>query len=390
MPQDNIHDLATLLLSDSGSVEAALDLSALGDTQSYGDLVLLWKELLACANVGAAPLETCAAAAELVLSELSLCEGAKSTEAVMSLLRHEGMAKLHPGQARDLLIRWIASRLGYAQPRELLLSLLADSPVAGSEDASRTEVLACWMHERILRGDGLPEAAARAFQERLAALGHPLASMPLSLTSEEREAKTYLPMYGTEAIEAAVEALDHGPTSLHSLPPPDGASPPAATTVTNEDLSRRMKEAVSPWTLDANGRVEAAVFTLAPPVTEGLGRSLLRALPLESPKGDGLLLSSVTTEVVWGALFAAGANGGASSQGLGGAYGRRTAWTSLGALLGLPEAATIEEVSRAARKATFAMFGGTKFFSDVAWDLGVVALREGGASIAVLAATDSD
>jgi hypothetical protein len=386
VPQDNVHDLATLLLSDSGSVEAALDVSALGDTQAYGDLVLLWQELLACVNAGAAPLPRCASASELVLSELALCPGAKSTAAVMSLLCDPGMDKLHPGRARELVVRWTASRLAYAQPRDVLLSLLAE-PMA---DPLRTEILACWLHELILRGDTLPEAEARGFQQRLSEKGHALASMPLALTAEEREANTYLPMYGTEAIEAAVKALDHGPQSLHSLPPPDGANLPVTTDVVDVDLSLRMREAVSPWTVDSDGRVEAKVFTLEPALDAGLSRSLLRSLPLESTQGDGLVLTAVTADVVWGALFAAGANGGANTQGLGGAYGRRAAWASLGALLGMPAKSTIADVSAAARGATFAMFGGTKFFADVAWDIGVVALREGKKTIAVLAATDND
>ena len=40
------------------------------------------------------------------------------------------------------------------------------------------------------------------------------------------------------------------------------------------------------------------------------------------------------SDAIWGALFAASANGGAYSSGVGGAYGRRAAWISLAALLG--------------------------------------------------------
>ena len=214
--------------------------------------------------------------------------------------------------------------------------------------------------------------------------------MNASIAREEREAKTYMPMYGAEAIEAAVKALDHGPTSLHSLPPPDGAQPPTITAVENEEELARIKEAVVPWTLGLNGRVQASVHVLAPSVGNSLGKSLVRGLPIESVQGDTFSLSAVTADVVWGALFAAAANGGAITEGLGGAYGRRAAWTSLGALVGLPATATIEQIAAAAQKSSFALFSGTAFFSDEAWDLGVVALRADGTTVAVLAATDTN
>ena len=388
MSLDNIHDLALLLLSDSGSVEAALDVSALGDARSHRELVLLWNELLACATTGTATTQRCESASELVLEELALCPGKPSALAVMELLSDPGMDKLHPGRARELIVRWVASRLGYAQPREVLLELLRMR--ANPAQPVHAEVLTCWMHDVILRGNALDEPAAREFQERLASAKHPLAPFPLVLTREEREATTYMPMYGAEAIEAAVKALDHGPTSLHSLPPPDGAEQPRATAVENDEELARIKEAVVPWTLGLNGRVQATVHALSPSAGSSVGKSLVRGLPLESVQGDTFLLSAVTADVVWGALFAAAANGGAITEGLGGAYGRRAAWTSLGGLVGLPDSATIDQIAAAAQKTAFAMFGGTPFFCDEAWDLGVVALRAGGESIAVLAATDTD
>jgi hypothetical protein len=64
---------------------------------------------------------------------------------------------------------------------------------------------------------------------------------------------------------------------------------------------------------------------------------------------SGLRAERAAADAVWGALFAAAANGGAYSAGLGGAYGRLAAWTSLGGLVGAPvdsSPATTEERAR--------------------------------------------
>jgi hypothetical protein len=93
-------------------------------------------------------------------------------------------------------------------------------------------------------------------------------------------------------------------------------------------------------------------------------------------------------------LFAAAANGGAYSSGLGGAYGRLAAWTSLGALIDAPATAKPAEIDAAAPSAQFLVFGAASsaggWWHDIAWDIGLLAVRSGGASVAVLAATDTD
>ncbi len=106
---------------------------------------------------------------------------------------------------------------------------------------------------------------------------------------------------------------------------------------------------------------------------------------------DGLECRRASVDSIFGPLFAAAANGGSTSSGLGGAYGRRAAWTSLGALVGLKDGASIAEIEAAIEETSFLSFGASgPWFHDVAWDLGILALAPGGRRVVVLAATDAE
>jgi hypothetical protein len=115
-------------------------------------------------------------------------------------------------------------------------------------------------------------------------------------------------------------------------------------------------------------------------------------LPLESTAGQARLdVQRTAPDTVFGGLFSAASNGGAYSAGLGGAYGRRAAWTSLGALAGAAEDAEVEAIAALSSRCSFLTFRAPgPWFHDVAWDLGALCLREAGKSVAVLAATDKD
>ncbi|HEY8078439.1 MAG TPA: DUF6183 family protein, partial [Labilithrix sp.] len=73
-----------------------------------------------------------------------------------------------------------------------------------------------------------------------------------------------------------------------------------------------------------------------------------------------------------------------------GAYGRRAAWTTLAGLAGAPAGAPVEKIDELAEGCTFLSYDGTDWFDGVAWDVGLVALRADGATVAAVAATDSD
>lgn len=305
---------------------------------------------------------------------------ARSPEAVDAIL---ALARSSPDTART---RAFASRLGFATDVETLGAALVRHADASGE---ARELFACWLHELVLRGVPVAEVpAARSLHESLAKSGHALGALPLRLLPCERETTSYLPMFGEEGIEEAVESLQRGSVSMRTLPPPAEHEAPRIEVEEDGKITARLAEAVKAWK-----KVEAKVFRLTPPIASGdVGKWLLRALPLASLEGAPKLTADRTSaDQAFGVLFAAAANGGAKDPGLGGAYGRLRAWTSFAALVGMPEGARPDEIDGRATQVGFVLFrapGG--WFFDVAWDVGVLALRDGGATCAVVAATDAD
>ncbi|MDB4938246.1 MAG: hypothetical protein JWP87_5218 [Labilithrix sp.] len=345
----------------------------------------------ACDVTGAAkfPYE---AVADHVEEVLALTAGPDHIDALFTLLARDRVRSMQRPRPPEMRVRAFASRLGHGQTKAAL-----DATIARLGDKKENvEVLACWMHETVLRGTALDrEPAIAAFHARLAAEKHPLGELPLTLLESESEAPTYMPMYGANAISKAVARLESGPTSTRTIPPPGEHDAPRTSRIEDPALEARLREAVGPWTTGSNGKAEAKVFRIEPAIASASpGRWLLRALSLECIEGAQALLHAERSgpDAVWGALFAAAANGGAYSSGLGGAYGRRAAWTSLAALVDAPATATAAEVDAVAPSSQFLVFGasGGGWWNDVAWDIGTLALRPGGASVAVLAATDAD
>jgi hypothetical protein len=90
-------------------------------------------------------------------------------------------------------------------------------------------------------------------------------------------------------------------------------------------------------------------------------------------------------------LFFAASVGGVYSQGLFGAYGRLAAWRSLAGISGAAEGASAAEVGRWVQECDWFSFDAdTDWFEQVAWDIGLAAVRPGRQRLAVLAATDTD
>jgi hypothetical protein len=345
----------------------------------------------ACDVTGAAkfPYE---AVADHVEEVLALTAGPDHIDALFTLLARERVRSVQRPRSTEMRVRACASRLGHGQTKTALNSTIARL----GNKKEHLEILACWMHETVLRGTALDrESDIVAFHAHLAEQKHPLGELPLRLLESESEAPTYMPMYGANAISKAVARLESGPTSTRTIPPPGEHEAPRTTRIDDPAAEARLREAVIPWTTGSNGKAEAKLFRIEPAIASASpGRWLLRALSLECVEGAQALLYAERTgpDAAWGALFAAASNGGAYSSGLGGAYGRRAAWTSLAALVDAPASATPAEVDAVAPSSQFLMFGATggSWWNDVAWDIGVLAVRPGGASVAVLAATDAD
>lgn len=298
------------------------------------------------------------------------------------------IAREHAEPART---RAFASRLGFATASapEAFGVALARHAEHAARDGEAKELFACWLQELVLRDARVEDvAAARDFHAKLAASGHALGALPLRLLPSEREAPTYLPLFGAKGIDEAVTSLERGSVSMRTLPPPAEQPTPKVGAEIDGEVAARATTAVKAWK-----KVEAKVFPLAPALAKSdVGKWLLRALPVASVTESPHLSADRTgPDAAFGALFAAAANGGAHDPGLGGAYGRRAAWTSFAALVGAPEGTSPDDVDSHARGCGFVLFRGAGgWFFDVAWDVGVLALRADGASCAVVAATDSD
>lgn len=255
----------------------------------------------------------------------------------------------------------LAELLAQAQPDDVLLSLLADLPPG----ARATELGGCLLHEMVVRGVSVSPVATR-WSARLA--DHPLGSLPLAPLPGEDD----LPL-PTFSLNGSAMGMPYGPG------PAEVSVPGPVPHVTRQTAPADLTAAVTTWLTRSNGRAEAAVCTLAEPIDD-VGLRTLESLGLHCLAGDGLALRRSTLSEVVGKLFAAAATGGAYDHGLGGAYGRAAAWRSVRALCdGDPAGCTWWTFDAA-----------NEWFFRVAWDIGIVCLRDDRRALAVLAATDVD
>lgn len=380
-----------LLVDEAGAARACEIVESWAKAGRWDDLVTLGAALEAsCDPTDKAKRGHFEVVADHVEDQLALGTADAAVDALLELALEPRERSVAVPRPQPLRFSAFASRLGYGQRAEAFLRALERA----KERPEYRELFACWMHEIVLRGTSLEaDARAKRFQESLAAAGHPLGGLPLALRATEREAPSYMPLYGEKGLGRAIDALTSGPMSVRTIPPPaDGASVRAKRD-DDDAVVERMIAAVRPWSDGRNGKVEAKVFALEPQVAgPALGSWLLRALPLESTTATARLdVSRTGPEGVFGPLFSAASNGGAYSSGVGGAYGRLAAWTSLGALVGAPAGGDVDAIDKLATTSSFLTFRAPgPWFHDVAWDLGVLALRSDGRSVAVLAATDNE
>ncbi|MFC5718587.1 DUF6183 family protein [Streptomyces gamaensis] len=284
---------------------------------------------------------------------------------------------------------YVASLLADAHaPRDLALVFTGGSSQARASE----ELRACLAHELLLRGVNVTaEPGMARWTNSPHWRYHPLGRLPLSLAAFEECPD--LPSYSASGGSWSVpygDATD-GPQAVRK-----SASPhPTATETTTESAAKSISAAVSNWSMESNGQVEARTFALPEPLPPEAVPATLDSLPLDSFKapsaGNRPALYRCSATAAWRQLFAAASQGGAYNEGLRGAYGRLAAWQSLAALSGVPEHASSEEIEQAALACDWYSFGaGTKWFYNVMWDIGLVAVTPDGRRLAVLAATDTD
>ncbi|MEV6974410.1 DUF6183 family protein [Kitasatospora sp. NPDC093806] len=281
------------------------------------------------------------------------------------------------------LDRYAASLLAACQEAE-------DLAVAFTDSASE-ELLACLVHELVLRRvvvERTPEIVGWATSRHRGQ--HPLGWLPLTLSELERSAD--LPRH---SVRGRGQSIPYDPSESRELAVLADVDVPSWEETTTEATAAAMGKAVEGWIADSNGRVEARVFELADPLEARSVPNALLGVGLECLHGvgDGAALSVAVQPPAqaWRVLFAAASTGGAYGSGSFGAYGRLAAWQSLAALAGSPEGATPDEVEARVRGCVWHGFAAdTKWFEQVAWDIGLAALAPGRRRLAVLAATDTD
>ncbi|MBV2355390.1 hypothetical protein KUM39_13580 [Streptomyces sp. J2-1] len=275
-------------------------------------------------------------------------------------------------------------------------SLLASSHEAADLAAAFTgraseELRACLVHELVLRGvvvGEVPGIAGWATSPHWS--HHPLGWLPLMRSGLEEGAD--LPSY---SVRGSSHAMPYGPLESRELVVDTDARVPATEETTTPATATAMGTAVANWAKESNGRIEARAFDLAEPLDVESVPAVLLALGLECLHGAGkktpLSVAVRPPAQAWRVLFAAASTGGAYNSGSYGAYGRLAAWQSLAALAGSPEGTSAAEVEAHVLDCVWHGFGAdTKWFEQVAWDIGLAALSPGRRRLAVLAATDTD
>jgi hypothetical protein len=188
-------------------------------------------------------------------------------------------------------------------------------------------------------------------------------------------------------VADAVRLGGRGPPQ--PLPRGTGRKPADVIEATDEAAAREIAAAVREWQHGSNGLVEARVFRAARPLADDdLTVGFLQSLGLDSlpASEEGVEVEQVSPGRAVSDLFCAASGGGAYTAGLMGAYGRLAA-----GLVGAATGESIEGVAALARRCRWLSFAAASgWFNNVAWDVGLVAVRPDGASLAVLAATDTD
>jgi hypothetical protein len=326
-------------------------------------------------------------AVDTIERTLALTPGPAQAEAAVQLVGRPRQHSLASERDATAHAGRLAAMLAAAQPARVLEALFQHH----EQDSPVPEVLACLLHEALLRravgevSRSMNKLAARLFTHE-----HPLGALSLRLSPLETEAWRWMRNYAEDGTHSA--ALPFGPWYIAPwngeparIEPPTLLEDPARTA--------RLGAATEAWLTGSNGKHETLLFTLAAPLDESAwSPALLSSLPLASLQGARSMgARPASAAEVWELLFAAAVQGGTYGLDRGHAYARRDAWRALGALCGAPADTTLERIASLAEACSWLLFDADNdWFYAVAWDFGIAALAPDRQSVAVLAATDTD
>jgi hypothetical protein len=299
---------------------------------------------------------------------------------------------LTPPMATGAEAGYLASVLANAQSPSVLAALFDAQVGMGTE----SEVKTCLVQEMVLLGLPCQEIPGVGdYVRRTRHLGRPMARLPLTLMDLEDEyvQQRHLPTRDPWATPLETAGAQPQPVSVHGR----SLSEIGREVTPTVDWRRwvNLKAAVVRWERESNGIIEARVFALNPWVSsEDVSVAGLMSLGLDclrATKAKQVHISSSSASYALSILFSAASGGGAYSRPPRGAHGRLAAWQSLAGLVGARDDASVETIAALAKQCTWWEFTAENdWFFQVAWDLGLLALRPQGRSLAVLAATDTD
>lgn len=259
-------------------------------------------------------------------------------------------------------------------------------------DAKFLEVVTPLVQESVARGaDYEKDEQICAFWQKCKKESNPLAWLPLHRM--DIEGSVSFPIYGAGR---SVKHLPSTSTEGKLDKQPTRTTPERPFTAVpiqfNEEAAARC---VQSWQKRSNGKSESKLFEISSAISPtDLSTKQLLKLQLECVAGmtpREVEFKPVPADRVFEMLFGVASSGGAYSGGEGGAYGRLAAWQSLAALTGVGASGTVDDVYNAVKQSSWWSLSSTsKWFYNIAWDLGVVCLRPDKRHIAVLVASDQD
>lgn len=258
--------------------------------------------------------------------------------------------------------------------------LLALGEWAGDIPKHR-ELVACCAQELVTRGRAGEKDFDEATATRALLETHPLGVLPLRLLETEQSFPGLLPHY-------RASGMSHGFGGASALSTMGNGQ---ARTIRRLEENVELLHAVRNWSEESNGLLDAGAFGLEPSLEVGdFGARVLRDSGLDATadvQAPRLITFASALEI----LFSAACAGGAYNAGERGAWGRLATWRSVGALVGLDDAASIEKINEEALSCAWLDFAGQgDWFNNIAWDVGIACLRRDGKSLAIVAATDTD